>query len=251
MTSIPNLLQVLTGALLSIALVACAPAPIPRDAPRSLPYELPDYRAARTGWDILEDGRIHAWVEHLYLRDIAPEQVAWFYRYLPIATIRYNDTVYPLYHFFHPTEHGRLQVVEPATDGSAGMGVGSVVQRDEWFGEYDSRGAARIDAFTDTGFIAIPEAFGLTIGEVRHQLSAEAGGTRYRVDTLIGSELPVLGAALNWYLRTRVFHPDMLVQWQRHQVQEVSTLQFLLPVIYPQRGGDNTAFSWPANNTTE
>ena len=251
MTNISNPLRFLLGALITFALVACSPAPIPRDAPRDLPYDLPDYRAASTGWEVLEDGRIHAWVEHLFLADITPQQVAWFYRYLPIASIDYKDTVYPLYHFFHPTEHGRLQVVEAASDGSAGMGIGSVVQRDEWFGQYDSRGAARIDSFTDSGFVAIPEAVGLTIGEVRHQLRAEAGGTRYRVDTLIGSELPVLGTLLNWYLRTRVFHPDMLVEWQRHQVQEVSTLQFLLPVIYPQRGDGNTAFSWPLNNTME
>ena len=65
---------------------------------------------------------------------------------------------------------------------------------------------------------------------------AEDGGTRYRVDTVIGSDLPVLGPVINWYLRTQVFHPRMLAEWQRHQVEEVSSLQFFLPALYAQRG---------------
>jgi len=242
------LLRCLVLLTLALSIVSCSPSPIPRDAPRQLPYTLPDYRSAKTGWEIQEDGRIYTWVEHFFLDDITPAQVVWFYRFLPVASIRYNEDVFPLYHFFHPTEHGRLRVAEPATDGSPGMGLGAVVERDEWFGEFDSRGAARIVEYSDAGFLAIPEAFGLKIGEVRHQLKAQPGGTAYRVDTVIGSTIPLLGGALNWYLRTQVFHPQMLAQWQRHQVEEVSTLQFLLPVIYPQRGDGNTEFVWTLVN---
>ena len=36
----------------------------------------------------------------------------------------------------------------------------------------------------------------------------------------------VLGSLLNLYLRKRVFHPQMIAQWQRHQIEEVSSLQF-------------------------
>ncbi len=234
--TVPLLIAVLSG---------CSPEPLVRDEPRSLPYTLPDYRAAQSGWEVGEDGRIHAWVEHLFLDGIEPAQVAWFYRVLPVSTIDYQGKTYPLYHFFHPSEHGRLRVAQPATDGSVGMGLGAIIERDEWFGAYDSRGAARIAAYSDAGFLAHPEAFGLNVGQVHHQFNARDGGTAYRVDTVIGSEIPVLGAVLNAYLRTQMFHPAMLREWQRHQVQEVSTLRFLLPVIYPQRGDGNTAFVWP------
>ena len=37
--------------------------------------------------------------------------VAWFYQQLPISTIAYKGVTYPLYHIFHPTEHGALRVV--------------------------------------------------------------------------------------------------------------------------------------------
>lgn len=235
----------------AVVLPVVSPAAITRDAPRELPWTMPDFRAAKSGWEIGEHGRIHAWVEHFFLPDISPAMVSWFYRYLPISTLNVRGRDYPLYHFFHPTEHGTLRVLEPATDGSPGMGLGALIQREEWFGDFDSRGAARIVAYSDAGFVAVPVALGLDIGEVRHQFVAREGGTAYRVDTVIGSELPIIGALLNRYLRTQVFHPAMLKQWQRHQIEEVSTLAFLLPQLYPQRGEGNTGFVWRETNELE
>ena len=224
---------------LALAVPLLAPEPIVRDAARDLPWTLPDYRLATTHWEIGEDGRIYAEVEHFFLRDITPEMVSWFYRHLPISTIEYQGTTYPLYHIFHPTEHGTLRVLEAASDGSAGMGLGAMVEREEWFGPYDSRGAARVVEYSDLGFVAVPEVAGIPIGEVRHTLSEVAGGTEYRVDAVIGSTLPVLGPLLNWYLRNKVFHPEMMAQWQRHQLEEVASLQFFLAELYAQRNAGN------------
>ncbi len=230
-----SLLVVLCVIAPLLALILLLPGPIVRDAPRELPWVLPDYRLGNTHWDVGEDGRIYAEVEHFFLRDISPEMVSWFYRYLPISTVEYRGITYPLYHIFHPTEHGTFRVLEPAWDGTPGMGFGSLVEREEWFGPYDSRGAARVVEFSDAGFLAIPEAAGIEIGEVRHTFRQVEGGTQYRVDATIGSTLPVIGPLLNWYLRNRVFHPEMLEQWQRHQLEEVASLQFFLRDLYAQR----------------
>lgn len=217
------------------ALVVLQPPQLVRDAPRDLPWTLPDYRLANTHWEIGDDGRIYTQVEHLFLPDITPAMLSWFYQQLPIATVDFRGKTYPLYHIFHPTEHGSLRVLEPAIDGSAGMGVGALIQRDEWFGPYDSRGAARIDEFSESGMLAIPRAAGTSIGRVRHTFRAAPGGSYYRVDSIIGSELPLLGPLINLYLRERIFHPDMLQEWRRHQVEEVASLRFFLPGLYAQR----------------
>ena len=231
-----GLLLLLVGVM---AVVLLSPGPIERDPPRDLPWELPDYRQAKTAWSIDADGRIHTQVEHYFLEGITPEMVAWFYQQLPISTVEYRGVTYPLYHIFHPTEHGTLRVLEPAPDGTPGMSVGALIMREEWFGPYDSRGAARIVEFSNAGMLAIPVFAGIEIGSVRHTLEAVDGGTSYRVDTVIGSRVPILGWLLNRYLRERIFHPAMLGQWQRHQVEEVSSLQFFLPEIYAQRGRGN------------
>lgn len=219
-----------------VAALAMLNPELERDPPRDLPWTLPDYREANTAWHVDDDGRIHTQVEHFFLPDITPAMIAWFYQYLPVSTVELNGTTMPLYHIFHPTEHGTLRVLAPAADGTPGMAMGAVIQRDEWFGPYDSRGAARIVEFSDSGMLAVPQALGLIdIGSVNHIYSAAEGGSNYRVETVIGSDLPVVGPLINRYLRSQVFHPAMLAQWQRHQVQEVSSLRFFLPELYAQR----------------
>lgn len=228
-------------AIVIVVAAACAlwlsrPTPLYRDPPRDLPWQLPDYREANTHWEVGADGRIHASVEHFFLPGISPAMVAWFYQVLPIATVDLNGERLPLYHLFHPSEHGRIRVLAAAPDGQQGMARGATVYREEWFGPHDSRGAALLVEFSDDGMLAIPTAAGLNIGEVHHSYRAVDGGTAYRVDAIIGSQLPVIGALLNRYLRSQVFHPAMMEQWQRHQVEEVSSLQFFLPQLYAQRG---------------
>lgn len=222
-----------------IAFLLISPGPLERDAPRDLPWVLPDYRNAHTQWEIGDDGRIYAEVEHLFLQDISPAMVAWFYQQLPISTVELNGTVYPLYHIFHPVGHGRIRVVEAAPGGSPGMAQGATIMREEWFGPYDSRGTARMVEFSDNGMLAIPVAAGMKIGQVRHSYRAENGGTAYKVQAVIGSTLPVIGPILNWFIRTQVFHPAMMALWQQHQVEEVASLQFFLTDLYAQRGGEN------------
>lgn len=222
-----------------IAFLLISPAPLERDTPRDLPWALPDYRNAHTQWEIGDDGRIHAEVEHFFLQGISPTMVAWFYQQLPISTVELNGTVYPLYHIFHPVGHGRIRVVEGAADGSPGMAQGATIMREEWFGPYDSRGTARLVEFSDDGMLAVPIAAGLEIGQVRHSYRAENGGTAYKVQAVIGSTLPVIGPILNWFIRTQVFHPAMMALWQQHQIEEVASLQFFLADLYAQRGGEN------------
>lgn len=225
------------GLLCAILLLAWAmnPAPLYRDAPRDLPWQLPDASRAGTHWELTSDGRIHNSVHHFFLRDITPQMVSWFYRQLPIASVVFKGQTYPLYHLFHPTEHGRLSVLQAANDGLPGMGPGAIVDREEWFGPYDSKGKARIAEFSAEGMLAIAEVAGIAIGHIQHTFIAVDGGTDYRVDAVIGSQLPLVGPAINLYLRTQVFHPEMMVQWQRHQIEEVASLQFFLPALYAQR----------------
>ncbi len=226
---------VASAALIALLLWLMLPPPIERDPPRDLPWTLPDYRAANTQREVDKDGLIHASVEHFYLPNITPAMVAWFYQVLPTATVEMKGTIYPLYHLFHPTEHGRIRVQHPAASGLPGMTQGATIYREEWFGPYDSRGAALMTEFSDQGMLALAKFGGITIGEIRHSYREVDGGTQYRVDAVIGSRLPLLGSAINYLLRTWVFHPDMIRQWQRHQIEEVSSLNFFLPQIYAQR----------------
>lgn len=215
------------------------------DLPRDLPWSPADYRTAHFSHKTLPDGRILLEIDHLPLANITPEMLAWWYRVLPISTVDINGTTYPLYHIFHLTEHGQLWVVEPATDGSAGMGQGSLVARREWFGPHDSEGAGRVIRISAQGLTVHPEAAGVKMGEIRHLFNATPTGSQYRVESLIGVDWPVIGPAFNFLLRHSVFTEDMLREWERHQIEEVSMLNYYLPQLYEQRG-DNYQFKLTA-----
>ncbi len=211
----------------------------PHDTPRDLPWQLPDYTQAKSEYKILEDGRIQIHIEHLPLKGVSPEMVSYFYRVLPISTVNLNGVNYPLYHLFHPSEHGKIEVRQPAIDGSVGMGVGALVARQEWFGPYNSKGAGRVMAMSKDGMRVKPEMLGLHFGEITHRFEKSEQGTRYQLDSIIGSDLPVLGPVINYYIRHKMFNKKMLAQWLRHQVQEVSSLPFFLPQLYAQKNINN------------
>ena len=109
-----------TVGIIVLLLWLLAGDPLMRDAPRNLPWQLPDYRLAKTHWDVGDDGRIFTQVEHFFLEGISPEMVAWFYQHLPISTVQLQGETLPLYHIFHPTEHGVIRVLEAAPDGTKG-----------------------------------------------------------------------------------------------------------------------------------
>jgi hypothetical protein len=208
------------------------------DAPRDLPWQVADFGKAHFSHQTLPNGQIQLEIDHLPLQSITPEMLAWWYRVLPISTIEINGTTHPLYHIFHLTEHGQLWVVEAANDGSPGMGEGSLVARREWFGPHDSEGAGRVISISAQGLIVRPEVAGVQMGEIRHLFNATTTGSHYRVESLIGVEWPVVGPAFNYLLRHTVFTEDMLREWERHQVEEVSMLNYYLPQLYAQRAGD-------------
>lgn len=242
-----KLLIGLCAGSLSLAILLLVAWHLPRpgvyhDPPRDLPWPLPDHRQAEKGYEYLPDGRIRVITHHLPLPGVTPAMLAWFYQQLPISTVELDGRTYPLYHLFHPTEHGQLWVHEAAPDGTPGMARGAVIERHEWFGEFDSQGRALISEFSDQGMTAIARAAGLQIGVIEHRYTVVDGETRYVVIATIGSELPLLGTLLNRYLRERVFTPEMIPQWMRHQVEEVGVLPYFLPALYAQGAAPDNHF---------
>lgn len=226
--------------LVLLAVLWLKPMPnFDRDEARSLPWTLPDFRNAKAHYEVLPDGRIKIEIEHLFLNNIRPEMISWFYQRLPYATVELNGTTYPLYHLFHPSEHGRIQVIEPATNSMPGINKGALVSRQEWFGNYNSKGAGRIISLDEKGMRVKPEIAGMHFGEIHHEFIAEGNGTRYILHSTLGSEWPVIGELVNFYIRSKQFPPPMLEQWIRHQIEEVSSLQFFLPVLYQTQAVDN------------
>jgi hypothetical protein len=147
--------------------------------------------------------------------------------------------MHPLYHLFHPFEHGRIWVEAPADDGRPGVGAGGIVARYEWFGPYESEGSARVVELSARRFVTRPRVAGVTIGEFRHEWAASQAGATYRVENLIGVDWPLIGPWVNALLRRYIFSDGMLTEWERHQVEEVGLLPHFLPALHAQRNDEN------------
>lgn len=232
--------------LFLLALLACAvlvwrltSQGLQHDAPRTLPWTVPDYHSAQATHTVLPDGRLRIAITHLPLTGIRPEMLAWWYRKLPLSTVDISGVRYPFYHVFHPTEHGRIRVVEPARDGQPGMGIGALVEREEWFGPFDSKGAGRVTRLDATGMTVVPEVAGLRFGEIDHLFEATPTGTQYRVVSTIGVEWPLVGGMVNWAIRRAMYPEAMLQHWERHQIEEVGMLQHFLAALYASQPQGN------------
>jgi hypothetical protein len=136
---------------------------------------------------------------------------------------------------FHPTEHGRIRVTEPASDGAPGMGVGALVEREEWFGPFDSKGAGRVTHMSANGMTVVPEVAGLNFGEIQHFFEPIPTGTQYTVISTIGVQWPLIGGAVNALIRYKMYPEAKLTLWERHQIEEVGMLQHYLKSLYTSK----------------
>jgi quinoprotein glucose dehydrogenase len=215
------------------------PANPKHDPPRHLPWPLLDVGTAVTSHEVLPDGRIRMLIQHRPLPGVTPAMLAWWYRVLPISQVAFDGAVRPMYHLFHPFEHGRIWIASPAADGRPGVGAGALVGRYEWFGPHESKGSARVIELSERRFVVRPRAMGISIGEIRHEWGMSPDGATYGVETVLGVDWPVVGPWINALLRRYVFDEDMLREWRRHQVEEVGLLANFLPELFAQRNDSN------------
>ncbi len=209
----------------------------PHDPPRELPWLTPDTSAASTSYQYLDNGQILIQITHIPLTNISPNMVSWFYQHLPISTVQIGKKKLPWYHIFHPSEHGQIAVIEAANNKSIGMGIGALIQRKEWFGDFNSQGQGRIIDFSDQGMTITPELAGLSFGRIKHSyklVKTDSGVniTEYQTTSLIGSDLPIIGRLINLVIRYKLFPEAMIKQWIRHQTEEVASLNQFLPQLY-------------------
>ena len=232
-----GLLAFLGGSqLLLLAVLFFMPAPDFEIEPaRPILWDYPSLSEAKISHQILDDGRLQIQTVHPLLPNVTPKMLAWWYKNLALSEATIDGVSYPYYHLFHLSEHGQFSIIQAATDGSPGMGVGAIVYRQETFGPYRSKGQARVERFDNSGFVAIPFMGPVDFGRVEHSFKQVTGGTHYTVDVILGPEIPFFGRAINFFIRNKQFSKPILNQWNRHQVEEVGSLPHFLPKLYQSK----------------
>lgn len=204
------------------------------EAARPTFWSYPKLSEATYKTEIMDDGKILIELQHPILKGVSPEMISWWYRNLSTGRATMEGKEYDYYHLFHLTEHGQTSVVTPATDGTKGMGVGAVMYRQERFGPYLSKGKGRVESFDVNGYVVIPVMGPLEFGRIEHKFLEQNGGTLYTVKSILGSNAPIIGPLLSYYIRTKQFPPEVVQEWIRHQVEEVGSLVHFLPKLYQE-----------------
>jgi hypothetical protein len=218
---------------LGIAVLFSLPRPsFEIEAARPHFWDYPPISEAKYHTEIDSEGKLVIELEHPLLKGITPEMISWWYKNLANGVASIQGKQYSFYHLFHLSEHGQTRVIEPAIDGSSGMGVGSLVYRQERFGPYLSKGMGRVTAFGSNGFTVVPVMGPFSFGTIEHHFEKKESGTLYRVKIRLGSDAPLIGSILSLYIRTRQFPPEVVQEWIRHQVEEVGSLPNFLPKLY-------------------
>src|SRR5689334_14829458 len=115
------------------------------EAPKPLPIDWikKPVQSARSGVDILPDGRIHCWIEHDTIRGVTPKMLAWWFRHLE-GTVDVDGVPFNRYKVWHPVDHVAVEYAKKLPDGS--VGPGAILHITEMFG---GRPEYLVDVFSE------------------------------------------------------------------------------------------------------
>ncbi|MGE0350549.1 DAPG hydrolase family protein [Hydrogenophaga sp.] len=187
--------------------------------------------SARSGIEVLPDGRLRCWIEHDTLRGVTPPMLAWWFRHLE-GEMDFEGQRLLRYHVWHPRDHVQVSYTRRLADGS--VGVGAQLHIVEVFGGNPRH---RVDALSDIvrldeqGFGHRPRWHGLRAAAMDYRFEPVPGGTRYVNSLTVGFASP-WARPLNALMRRFVFDAERARAWIRHNVEEVGQFERFLPALF-------------------
>lgn len=199
--------------------------------PLPIPWLCKTVESAASGVEILDDGRVHCWIEHEIVRGVTPEMLVWWFSHLE-GDVEIGGAKYDRYRVWHPRDHLFAEYAKRNTDGS--VGVGSVIHLAEMFGanpRYLIHIYTEIKKLDETGYIHEPRIHGLRLAEMKYGFERAGAGTKYRNSLTFGVQ-GRLGRILNPLLRRLFFDEQRGRAWIKHNVEEVGNFEFFLPQLF-------------------
>lgn len=191
--------------------------------------------SAHWGIDVLDDGRLHCWIEHEIVEGVSPAMLAWWFGHLE-GSMEFEGRRVERYRVWHPRDHIAVRYAKRNANGT--IGVGSVLHIREMLGgdpRYAIDTLSEIHRLDEGGFEHRPTWRGFTIARMAYTFEASrmAGrdGTLYRNSLTIGVE-GVAGRVINPLIRRFVFDAARAKAWIKHNIEEVGQFENFLPSLY-------------------
>lgn len=204
--------------------------------PLDIPWLCKPVSSARSGLEVMPDGRLRCWIEHECLRGVTPAMLRWWFGHLE-GDMDWQGQRLSRYRVWHPRDHIRVRYAKRGAEGR--VGVGSVIHLTEMLGanpRYLVDVHSEIRRLDEGGFSHRPRVHGLRLAAMDYFFEPVADGTLYRNSLTVG--VPgALAAPLNALLRRFVFDEARGHAWIRHNIEEVGNFEAFLPDLYAAEAG--------------
>ena len=156
-------------------------------APLDIDWTCKAEESARSGIELLPDGRIRCWIEHEIIRGVTPQMLVWWFKHLEGDMLVEGRRV-SRYRVWHPRDHVAIEYSRRNPDGS--IGVGCVIHLTEMLG---GRPQYLIDVHTDItrldegGFAHRPRFHRLRLAAMDYEFTEVPGGTLYCNSLTVGA----------------------------------------------------------------
>jgi hypothetical protein len=187
--------------------------------------------SAKSGLDILSDGRIYCWIEHEIIRGVTPKMLVWWFKHVE-GEMDYDGRRLNRYRVWHPRDHLNIAYSRRNPDGS--IGVGCVIHICEMLGanpKYLVDVHTEIIKLDEEGFIHRPRFHGLQLAQMDYEFRETETGTFYKNSLTVGVR-GALGKAINWMVRAFTFDEARGQAWIKHNIEEVGNFESFLPQLY-------------------
>ena len=204
--------------------------------PLDIPWIRKPVESARSGIEILSDGRMRCWIEHEVIRGVSPAMLVWWFKHLE-GDMHFDGKPLSRYRVWHPRDHLSIEYASRNPDGT--VGVGSVIHLTEMLGanpDYLVDVHSEITRLDERGFAHRPRMHGLRIAAMDYEFEAVASGTLYKNSLTVGSErFP--GPLVNPLIRALAFDEARGRAWIKHNIEEVGNFESFLPQLYALEAG--------------
>ena len=143
--------------------------------PLDIPWTCKPLDTARSGIEIMADGRTRCWIEHQLIRGVTPRMLVWWFKHLEGEMV-YAGQRLTRYRVWHPRDHIAIEYSRRHADGS--IGVGCVIHLTEMLGanpDYLVDVHSEILKLDEQGFIHRPRVHGLRLARMDYEFEGTDG----------------------------------------------------------------------------
>jgi hypothetical protein len=199
--------------------------------PLDVPWICKPVESARSGLEILDDGRLRCWIEHEVLHGITPKMLVWWFQHLE-GDMLVDGRLCNRYRVWHPCDHIAIEYSRRNPDGS--IGVGCVIHLTEMLGanpDYLVDVHTEITQLDEQGFAHRPRFHGLRLARMDYTFAQTEAGTQYCNSLTVGAE-GTIGRLVNPVIRKLFFDEARGNVWIKHNIEEVGNFESFLPQLY-------------------